>query len=74
MTITEKDMAGVSIDWSGVPETVTFDRGTTSLSFTVTAVDDTVEDDDEMVELGLGTPIEREGIVVVPRPPPLSLS
>ena len=42
-------------DWSGVPENVVFNTGDTSRSFTVIAVDDTVEDDDEMVELGFGT-------------------
>ena len=42
-------------DWSGVPENVVFNTAETSKSFTVVAVDDTVEDDDEMVELGFGT-------------------
>ena len=42
-------------DWSGVPETVTFNTGDTSKSFTVTAFDDNVEDNGEMVELGFGT-------------------
>ena len=42
-------------DWSGVPENVVFNTGDTSKFFTVVAVDDTVEDDDEMVELGFGT-------------------
>ena len=42
-------------DWSGVPPAVTFKTGETSRSFTVVAVDDAVEDDDEMVELGFGT-------------------
>ena len=41
-------------DWSGVPETVTFDKEDNSKSFTVTAVDDNVEDNGEMVELGFG--------------------
>ena len=41
-------------DWSGVPETVTFDKGDNSKSFTVTAFDDNVEDNGEMVELGFG--------------------
>ena len=43
-----------SSDWSGVPSSLTFGSGETSKSFTVTAVDDTVEDDGEMVELGFG--------------------
>ena len=42
-------------DWSGVPETVSFDTGDNSKSFTVTAFDDNVEDNGEMVELGFGT-------------------
>ena len=42
-------------DWSGVPETVIFDKGDDAKSFTVTAVDDNVEDNGEMVELGFGT-------------------
>ena len=41
-------------DWSGVPDNVVFNTGDSSKSFTVIAVDDTVEDD-EMVELGFGT-------------------
>ena len=41
-------------DWLGVPETVIFDKGDDSKSFTVTAVDDNVEDNGEMVELGFG--------------------
>ena len=42
-------------DWTGVPDNVVFSTGDTSKSFTVIAVDDTVEDDDEMVELGFET-------------------
>ena len=42
-------------DWSGVPETVSFNTGDTSKSFTVTVFDDNVEDNGEMVELGFGT-------------------
>ena len=42
-------------DWSGVLENVVFNTGDTSKSFTVVAVDDAVEDDDEMVALGFGT-------------------
>ena len=42
-------------DWSGVPDNVVFSTGDSLKSFTVIAVDDTVEDDDEMVELGFGT-------------------
>ena len=42
-------------DWSGVPTQVTFSAGETSKTFTLVAVDDTVEDDGEMVNLGFGT-------------------
>ena len=42
-------------DWSGVPQDLTFDYGDISRTFTVHAVDDTVEDDGEMVKLGFGT-------------------
>ena len=42
-------------DWSGVPQDLTFDYGDISKTFTVHAVDDTVEDDGEMVKLGFGT-------------------
>ena len=41
-------------DWTGVPAAVTFDTGEESKTFTVSAVDDTVEDDGEMVEIGFG--------------------
>ena len=53
LTATGHDGA-TSDDWSGVPSSLTFDPGDTSKSFTVTAIDDTVEDDGEMVELGFG--------------------
>ena len=42
-------------DWSGVPESLTFDTGDISRSFTLVAFDDDVEDNGEMVELGFGT-------------------
>ena len=42
-------------DWSGAPTQVTFAAGETSKTFTLVAVDDTVEDDGEMVNLGFGT-------------------
>ena len=55
ITLTAKGHDGAtSGDWSGVPSSLTFDPGDTSKSFTVTAIDDTVEDDGEMVELGFG--------------------
>ena len=42
-------------DFRGVPSAVVFGVGERSKSFAVTAVDDTVEDDGEMIELGFGT-------------------
>ncbi|MYA40518.1 MAG: hypothetical protein F4Z31_01815 [Gemmatimonadetes bacterium] len=44
-----------SSDYSGVPASVTFDSGQTSRTFTVTATDDTDDDDGESVKLGFGT-------------------
>ena len=49
-----------TVDYSGVPETVTFNAGDTSKSFTFAATLDTVDDDDEGVLLEFGTmPDER---------------
>ena len=42
-------------DYSGVPESVTFNRGETEKTFTVRATDDAVDDDGETVTLGFGT-------------------
>ena len=42
-------------DYSGVPDSVVFESGVTEQSFTVTATDDTVDDDGESVILGFGT-------------------
>ena len=42
-------------DYSGVPADVTFESGETEKSFTFTATDDTVDDDDESVKLTFGT-------------------
>ena len=42
----------IPTDWSGVPEGLTFNAGDTSKTFTFVAVDDFIEDDGEMVELG----------------------
>ena len=44
-----------SADYSGVPQSVTFNRGETTKTITFTAIDDTVDDDDESVKLGFGT-------------------
>ena len=44
----------IATDWSGVPERLTFNAGDTAKTFTLVAVDDEVEDEGEMVELGFG--------------------
>ena len=48
------DYASSATDYSGVPESVTFESGDTSKSFTFEATDDTVDDDGESVKLGFG--------------------
>ena len=42
-------------DYSGVPPNVTFQAGQTRQTFTVTATDDSVDDDGESVRIGFGT-------------------
>ena len=42
-------------DYSGVPPNVTFQAGQTRRTFTVTATDDSVDDDGESVRIGFGT-------------------
>ena len=42
-------------DYSGVPANVTFNSGNTEKTFSFTATDDTVDDDDESVKLSFGT-------------------
>ena len=54
--ITKANQGGASgDDYSGVPENVVFNAGQTSKSFTFTAADDDVDDDDESVLLAFGT-------------------
>ncbi len=43
-----------SADYSGVPANVVFNTGDTEKTFSFSAADDTVDDDDESVKLGLG--------------------
>ena len=54
ITASNQDGASNS-DYSGVPANVTFNSGDTEKSFTFSATDDTVDDDDESVKLGFGT-------------------
>ena len=42
-------------DYSGVPESVTFNSGETSKTFTITAAHDTADDDGESMKLSFGT-------------------
>ena len=52
--ITRTKLGGItSADYSGVPESVTFDSGDTEVTFT--AEDDDIDDDGESVKLTLGT-------------------
>ena len=55
ITKTNQDGAS-SADYSGVPGSLTFESGDTSKSFTVSAADDSDNDDGESVLLGFGTP------------------
>ena len=54
--ITMTEQGGItSADYSGVPESVTFDSGDTETTFTFTAEDDDIDDDRESVKLTFGT-------------------
>ena len=44
-------------DYLGVPDSVTFGADQTTATFTLTAFDDSVDDDDESVVLGFGRPL-----------------
>ena len=53
--VTETPQGGAtSADYSGVPGSVTFAAGETEQTFTVTATDDSVDDDRESLQLGFG--------------------
>ena len=53
--ITRAERGGAtSTDYSGVPDSVTFESGDTEQSFTLTAIDDDVDDDGESVRLTFG--------------------
>ena len=56
--LTRAPGAGVADgDYAGVPASVTFGAGETAATFTVSATDDAVDEDDERVALGFGTPL-----------------
>ena len=53
--LTRTEQGGISAaDYSGVPASVTFNTGETSKTFTFSAVQDDVDDDDESVKLSFG--------------------
>ena len=54
--LTKTNQGGATADdYSGVPATVTFNAGDTSKTFDFAATQDTVDDDDESVDLAFGT-------------------
>ena len=54
--LTKTHLGGATAaDYTGVPSSVTFAAGETAQTFTVTAVDDTADDDGESVQLGFDT-------------------
>ncbi len=44
-------------DYTGIPSSLTFGAAETEKTFTVTALDDSIDDDDEGVTLGFGAPL-----------------
>ena len=55
ISITKTNQGGaVNGDYRGVPSSVTFRSGDTEQTFTVTTVNDTIDDDDESVQLSFG--------------------
>ena len=54
IAVTHNDGASAD-DYSGLPASVTIDSGETEAMFTITATDDTVDDDGESVDLAFGT-------------------
>ena len=52
---TTNQAGATSVDYSGVPTTVTFQTGDKEKSFTFTAIDDTIDDNGESVKLTFGT-------------------
>ena len=54
---TDGQGGATSSDYSGVPSSVVFRGSDTAKSFTVTAVDDEVNDDGESVVIGIGAPL-----------------
>ena len=55
--LTQSIAGGAASDYTGVPSLLTFGATETERSFTVTAVDDAVDDDGGTVQLGFGVPL-----------------
>ena len=53
------EVGATSADYGGVPARVVFNSGDTEQTFTVTTVNDDVDDDDERIELSFGTPLPK---------------
>ena len=53
--LTRENLGASNSDYSGVPQDVTFGSNETQKTFTVTATDDSLDDDHESVKLGFGT-------------------
>ena len=53
--LTRENLGASDSDYSGVPQDVTFGSNETQKTFTVTATDDSLDDDHESVRLGFGT-------------------
>ena len=61
----EGHAGAVEGDWTGVPASLEFDTGDISKSFTVTAVDDELEDNGEMIVLSFG-PLDSDFVTGTP--------
>ena len=55
LSVTEEVGGATPADYMPLPASVTFDAGQTSRTFTVTAVDDTDDDNGESITIGFGT-------------------
>ena len=57
LTATGQGGAATPGDYSGIPASMTFNSGETEKSFTISAADDSIDDDGESVEIAIGTPL-----------------
>ena len=55
LSLVEHNGGAVASDYSGIPESVTFQPGRTEASFTVRATDDNADDDGEHIRFGINT-------------------